>query len=559
MEKSSEESVDSTAVAVDEASQPVEESKTGTEAAQESTEEVPVQTEEGKPAEEPAKTPNEEKPAEVKSVEENLTSGSEMPAERTAEEEIPQTVEDNGDEEGGDIILKAARRMSAQNGTSVEEERMLKLRQFYDKRDDEAVDSGEDAAQYTDEKLLERETIRMSEPIQDKLKRLHKVIDTDHSGKLDKGEYSVMNRKLYVCVRAFWDKTLPDKTDEEYEDMAEDDWEEDLSHLPEGTNEIYFAAFGLSFFQLVGTFVHVVDDDAYNDFLEKLFHMIAVLDDGASEYRLRTDEEIIKQAGITEKWENSWCGRAMKLFNKQTLRWDMCDELGEMLHEHIPAHQRAASTFSNSPSLSGRRVSRKTSSSGRKNSATGRKNSATGRKDSATAAAAKMAAAAAVQVVKSESSAMQNRRNSRRKSVIDRQIEMMQTWNNERTTDIVLRYLKNHMQEMKSEWDPVAKDIQDHRDKLNPQKKAFKSLSVKNEESPGTAARALAKSPGTAARALARQNSRGSPAKTESRSIADSSSAPSLAAAKLDDAISLDAALNTVGEGQDGQDGQEGK
>lgn len=95
-----------------------------------------------------------------------------------------------------------------------------------------------------------RDEIRQSKEIQAQFIRIFNVIDGDHSNVIERQEYNFLNKKLYLALQAFWDHDLPDLTEKELAEIAEEDWKEDLSHLPQGTRGINRRAMGLSLFQV---------------------------------------------------------------------------------------------------------------------------------------------------------------------------------------------------------------------------------------------------------------------------------------------------------------------
>lgn len=124
------------------------------------------------------------------------------------------------------------------------------LRLFYDTRhkldEDTHEITGDNLHLYTDKALLQREAIKFDPGVQSVLQELYALIDSDFSGTIEKFEYVMLNRKLYVALRAFWDPTLTDLDVEELEDMAEDDWDTDS----QGFGSLNRERFLLAMFQL---------------------------------------------------------------------------------------------------------------------------------------------------------------------------------------------------------------------------------------------------------------------------------------------------------------------
>ena len=61
--------------------------------------------------------------------------------------------------------------------------------------------------------MLKRDSIRFSLGVKQALDELYRTIDSDGNGQINEGEYGVINRKLYLCLRKYWDAELPKLTE----------------------------------------------------------------------------------------------------------------------------------------------------------------------------------------------------------------------------------------------------------------------------------------------------------------------------------------------------------
>ena len=191
----------------------------------------------------------------------------------------------------------------------------------------------DDISSVTDDELAllaKTETVRLTPSIQRSLKNLFKLVDADHTGAMEEGEFRVLNRAMYLALKCFWDESLPELSEEEFASMASDDWADDC---PAGCESMDWPLFGLSLFQLAHTWVqtdHKADVEAYLGFLSHLHEFLCTTDENG-EVRMATDEEI--HAKTTAKKEKM--RKALALIKASldpvTKQWAMTDELAELL------------------------------------------------------------------------------------------------------------------------------------------------------------------------------------------------------------------------------------
>jgi hypothetical protein len=102
------------------------------------------------------------------------------------------------------------------------------------------------AEMYSDQALLERESIRCDPEIQRILKRMFRLVDVRGRGFIDRHEYTNLNIVLYKCLQSFWDESLEDLTTEQMKQVVAEDWVIDAK----GKDTLDKQGFGQAIFQL---------------------------------------------------------------------------------------------------------------------------------------------------------------------------------------------------------------------------------------------------------------------------------------------------------------------
>ena len=162
----------------------------------------------------------------------------------------------------------------------------LKKRDFIDHlRSEFMVDNTHDGHElYTNQNILKRESLKFEKRIQFTLKRLWKLVDADHSGQIDKGEYFELHKRL---LKALVDGAV---TVEEELELAQEDWLNDTT----GVDDIHTMnrqQFVNAFFRMVDVWTDNICVDEYATFLEDAFDRIAE-NDGNGNFRYKNVNEV---------------------------------------------------------------------------------------------------------------------------------------------------------------------------------------------------------------------------------------------------------------------------
>jgi len=173
---------------------------------------------------------------------------------------------------------------------------LLELRKFYDHRDDD--DKEEDELEgdtfYTDKALLQRESLRFDTKLAGILTKLYNLVDSDGGGQISKQEYFVLNRKLYLVLKAFWDTDLPDLSSEETDEIALQDWNLDR----DGRAYLNKTTFALSMFQLCDVWTEEIDKEEYCKFLDGIYDRISIASHPSGRRVFKTEDQLTSQMQV---------------------------------------------------------------------------------------------------------------------------------------------------------------------------------------------------------------------------------------------------------------------
>jgi hypothetical protein len=170
---------------------------------------------------------------------------------------------------------------------------MSQLRMYYQPEDpdEEQAEAMKDNSFYTNQKLLERESLKFEPRVLNILEEIWKVTDRNHDGSVDREEYVRMSMKLYCAV-------VGDGDMENAKEVAEKEWVHDCF----GYDDLDRNRFTQSWFQLADMWTEGLEVDEYVSFLsDVLVCLTATTEDG--ERRWRADDDIITIAEFQMKKE----------------------------------------------------------------------------------------------------------------------------------------------------------------------------------------------------------------------------------------------------------------
>jgi hypothetical protein len=282
--------------------------------------------------------------------------------------------------------------------------------------------------------LAQCEGVRLSPPVQRSLRSLFALVDRDGSGSMEEAEFRVLNRAMYTALQCFWDPSLAELSEQQFRDMASDDWAMDC---PAGLGRMDGALFGLSLFQLAHTWTrggrreHEASQAACLDFLSQLRQFLCTEEsdgEGGVRQRMATDDEIRAKASAKKDKMLAMLALIRSALDPNTLQWKMTDELAEVLIS--PAREEAVvlygegniSTVCGEASVGAKR--------GRNKKGRSRRLSA----NSGTAAKAQ-------------------------KNDLDRRKESFMKLPVHRTTEMVLTFMEHHLAQLEGEWRAIAEAV----------------------------------------------------------------------------------------------------
>ena len=158
------------------------------------------------------------------------------------------------------------------------------LRKYYDHVTDEIKNERDyDPSLYTDQALLQRDSLRFDEDIRGILGKIYKLTDVDSNGKIEKEEYIQLN----LCLQRMVVGVLPM---DQALNIAAAEWEFDRC----GHTFLNPERLILSFFQLADIWTHDISKESYLKFLVGVYENISITDsiNGESIVRFRNLDEI---------------------------------------------------------------------------------------------------------------------------------------------------------------------------------------------------------------------------------------------------------------------------
>jgi hypothetical protein len=206
-----------------------------------------------------------------------------------------------------------------------------------------AAQSTADEELFTDKALLQRDAIRYSPRIMQTLREAFRLVDIEDNNCITKLEYTNLSARLYMCLRAYYDRTLPELSEEQSAHIAEEDWANDFQKRKQAgsTNaqaaRMHFKEFSVSMFQLCDIWTDGISEGEYFDFLTLLFDRLAYKDaDG--QRRLKS----------TEMLQDDFIEQPYRLHLEQNMRDGRTDESDDS-NGHTDAHEEPLHDFDPTP------------------------------------------------------------------------------------------------------------------------------------------------------------------------------------------------------------------